>query len=410
MIHIFWALFKILLGVSALGWLLSNPGSVVLVWQGWRIDTYTSVLVIAVVVLSWGLYRLFRFLWFMKMMPERLRQQRTVRHYEMGMSSLTNGFIAISESNHKEAKRSLQRAERYLQNPTLTGLLAVQTAQLAGDEGQIKDNLLALLDNEKTSYLGLRGLLQQALKKGDWKLANSLADDALKLRPKSVWVVEKSLMIKARMGDFDNAMTVLEKAIGSHVLEKKDYQKRKANLLYHMAQQNIAKQDYDEALENLKQAQKLDSGNVDIVTMGVDILLSNQDIKTLEKWIETLWTIEPNQHLFRKYRMARMLPEQKQQARLKRLANQNRNHPMTQIMMADYLVEIKHYEQAKNWLTPIIDGGELTRKVCFLMADIEENHRQDLVASGRWRQMGERLPEPVKDIQVEMTETGRIIV
>lgn len=401
MIKVFWSLIKIFLGVAALGWLLSNPGSVVLNWQGWRIDTHSSVLAIAIVILGWGLYMIFHFFWMIRTLPKRVQQGRITKHYKKGISALTDGFIAVSEGNRSTAQQCLDQAERHLKNPELTGLLAVQTAHLSGDSDHIKTQLIALLNNKKTTYLGVRGLLQQALHKGAWQQANVLVDDALRLRPKSVWVVEKSLMTKAHLGDYNAAMTVLENAFKVRVFEKSDYEKRKANLLYHMAQQCVSKQDLATALSHLTQAQKLDAGNVDIVNLGVDILQTNQDIKTLEKWILTLWAINPTPELFKKYRMAAVVAENKQQVRLKRLAKQNRNHPITRTMMANYFVETKQFKQAQEWLNPLVKGREngnkLTRQVCLLMAEIEEHQNHDLIASERWRQLGEKSAEELDE-------------
>lgn len=396
MIQIVWGLIKIFVGVSALAWLLSNPGNVIVNWQGWRIDTYTSVLVIAVVLLAWGLYRLFWFWWLVRTAPERMAQRRTHNQNIRGMLALTDGFIAVSEGNVQTAQQCLARAERNLKNPQLTGLLAVQTAQLSGDIAGMRGRLEALLDDEKTAYLGVRGLVQQAVNAGAWKQANVLIDNALELRPKSPWAIEKSLMVKARVGDFDSAMDVLETAMKAKVFARGDYRKRKADLLYHMAQQRIAKHDHDGALDYLKQGHKLDPTHVQTVTLGVDILRANQDIKTLEKWIETLWQTHPDTGLFQQYKTACMVSESKQTSRLKRLAKLNRTHPITQTMMGEYFVGIKQYENALQWLNPIVDGGNLTRQVCLLMATIEEQHRGDVIASGRWKQMAERMNEPVR--------------
>ena len=52
MIRALWFLFIVALGVFALNWLVDRPGSVVLNWQGYRVETSVAVLISAVVAIA----------------------------------------------------------------------------------------------------------------------------------------------------------------------------------------------------------------------------------------------------------------------------------------------------------------------------------------------------------------------
>src|SRR3546814_2760390 len=66
-------------------------------------------------------------------------------------------------------------------------LLSAQAAQLNGDETAARRYFEAMLEKDDTAFLGIRGLLTQALKAGDDAEALRLARRAHRLRPDAAW-------------------------------------------------------------------------------------------------------------------------------------------------------------------------------------------------------------------------------
>ncbi len=62
-----------------------------------------------------------------------------------------------------------------LAEPPLTLLLSAQAAQLNGDEQAARRYFTAMLDRAETEFLGLRGLVMQALRGGDEAAALGLS-------------------------------------------------------------------------------------------------------------------------------------------------------------------------------------------------------------------------------------------
>ena len=59
------------------------------------------------------------------------------------------------------------KADGLLNEPPLTMLLSAQAAQLNGDDGAATGYFEAMLERKETEFLGLRGLLNHALKRDD---------------------------------------------------------------------------------------------------------------------------------------------------------------------------------------------------------------------------------------------------
>src|SRR6476660_845161 len=164
-------------------WLAERPGNVVVDGRGWRLDTSLGVLLVAVVVLIllgvalWLGYR-----WIVGA-PGALIEGWGESRRRKGYRELTQGLAAVAAGDGPEAQRHARRAEQLLGEPPLTLLLSAQAAQLNGDRDGAQRAFTAMLDDEHMAFLGLRGLITQALREGDQAKALSYAERAFKLRP-----------------------------------------------------------------------------------------------------------------------------------------------------------------------------------------------------------------------------------
>src|SRR3989304_1947268 len=115
--------------------------------------------------------------------------------------------------------------------PPLTLLRAAQTAQLNGDEAAARKYFAAMLERPETSFLGLRGLLTQALRGGDDAEALRLADRAHRERPKAARGATTLLALHLRAGDWAGAEGTLRRAAKLKAIAPATAQRRRAVLL-----------------------------------------------------------------------------------------------------------------------------------------------------------------------------------
>src|SRR5208337_2920792 len=126
-----------------------------------------------------------------------------------GYRALTQGMVAVAAGEPREAQRFARRADLLLADPPLTLLLSAQAAQLDGDDAAAKKFFSAMLDRAETEFLGLRGLINQALRSGDRGTALYLAERAMVLRPNTGWVVESLFDLEVRQVRWEAAWKTL---------------------------------------------------------------------------------------------------------------------------------------------------------------------------------------------------------
>ena len=170
------------------------------------------VLLILLGVALWLLYR-----WIVGA-PGALLEGWGESRRRRGYRELTQGLAAVAAGDGAEAQKHARKAEQLLSEPPLTLLLSAQAAQLTGDRDGAKRAFNAMLEDEQMAFLGLRGLIGQALRDGDQAKALGYAERAFKLRPQTPWVVHSLFDMQAQVGQWKAAQETLDSGIRRKVV------------------------------------------------------------------------------------------------------------------------------------------------------------------------------------------------
>ena len=357
-------------------WLVLRPGEVSIEWFGYRLDTSVGILILAVAVLAAVAALMYRFWRFLLDAPRDLAQRVRAGKRQRGYQALTQGMVAVAAGEREEAARWARKADTLLDEPPLTMLLSAQAAQLSGDEAAARRYFTAMLDNEETRFLGLRGLLTQALREGDETRALDLALRAHALRPRTPWVLHSLFDLSQRRGDLETAERTLEESVRAKALPRPEAERKRAVLLLERALS--ARNGGDgAALDLVRAAHKLAPGLIAASALFAELLIEANDGRKAARVIEAAWALAPHPELARLYLVAR--PNQDSIERLKtlgRLAERNRSHPESHLARARAALEARLWGEARRHLQAAAGPGGLEgtprESVCRLMAELEE--------------------------------------
>ncbi len=252
-----WIFFLVGLCVAVLCvvWFVQNPGDVSLQWQGWRIDTSVGVLMIAVLLFAALTAVIYRFWRFLVRVPGEIGSAMRERRQRKGYTALSSGMVAVAAGDAQEARRQARRAESLLSGQApLSRLLSAQSAQLEGDEKAAERFFTEMLDDPETRFLGLRGLLTQAVKAGQRDRALELAGQAYRLQPKSEWVASTLFDLQSANGLWISAAGTNDDMARKRLIEKHDAERRRAVISFERAKENDAAGDAGQALKDLRTA------------------------------------------------------------------------------------------------------------------------------------------------------------
>jgi len=367
--------------LSALaGWLAGEPGTLTINWLDYRVDTNFAVLLVVVVVFTIVVAVIYRGWRSLRRGPGAFARFREGSRRRRGYEALSRGMVAVAAGDVDTARRQARRAESLLRDPPLTMLLSAQAAQLDDDEKAAAGFFTAMLDRRETEFLGVRGLLTQALKREDWDEALQLAKRAHRLSPKSEWVVNTLYDLQKRTGEWSGAEITLKQSEKLKLLPASNARRERAELHFNMSLANKG----PEAIKYARKAQSEDPTFVPPVVRHAEILVEMGRHRRAGSVIESAWERAPDPDLAEVYWSARKVEDavQKVQA-AQRLARHNPNHIESRMAVAVAALEARLWGEARAQLEPIATEDAPPR-VCRLMAELEEAEHGDLARARMW--------------------------
>jgi HemY protein len=365
-------------------------GTVEIAGSGWRADTSVSVLVSGVLLL--GLLVALLFLVLRKVIggPRAFLRSRRERRRRDGYRALTQGMVAVAAGDAEEAQKFARKADVLLAEPPLTLLLSAQAAQLNGDDMAAQRYFAAMLERKETEFLGLRGLIMQALRGGDEATALTLIERAKALRPRTPWVLSSLFELQARAGKWREAQATLVEASKRKALPAPESRHRHAVLLHEKSRTAESSGETREALEHAAKAHKLDPGFAPATVRYATLLRVGGKRRPAAKAIESAWRAQPHPALAEAY--GSLFAEEPPLQRLKhveRLAAQNPDHRESRIALAGAALEARLWGEARRHLEAAgaaasDDGRAPTPRICRLMAELEQAERDNHGAARAW--------------------------
>ena len=143
-----------LLGVLAvatgLAWLADRPGSLLINWEGYEVETsvFRAAVIFAALLAALGVaLSILRQVW---TSPATVGHFLNRRRQRRGLDALSSGMIAIGAGDRGNATRYALQARKSLPNEPLTHLLRAQAAQLSGDKATARRIFEAMLASPDT--------------------------------------------------------------------------------------------------------------------------------------------------------------------------------------------------------------------------------------------------------------------
>jgi HemY protein len=301
-----------------------------------------------------------------------------------GFQALTDGMMALASGDGPQAVAFATKADRFLKRPELTNLLAAQAAELAGDSRKADAAYRRLLADDRTRFVGIRGLMKQKLAEGDTETARKLAEKAFLMRPSNKDLQDTLFELQASSGDWVGARKVLGTKLKHGHLPKDVHRRRDAILALQEAKAVIAEDSPIEAREAAIAANKQSPDLIPAAVLAAHSYISDGKPKNAVRILKKAWEAQPHPDLAAAF--AAIEPEETPQARLKRfdqLFSVRPDHEESKLLRAELNIAAEDFPGARRALGDLPETHPTTRALT-IMAAIERGEGSDDAVVRGW--------------------------
>ncbi|MBU8546428.1 MULTISPECIES: heme biosynthesis HemY N-terminal domain-containing protein [Roseomonadaceae] len=370
-------------GIAGILWVAQLGGAVEIRLGDAEVLVGLPVALLLLAALFLVLHLILAFLGALRRLPGRLRDRKAARRRGEGDAALTRALVALAAGTPDAARLEVKRARKGLGDTPQTLLLAAEAERLAGREEAATAVFRQLATMPDARFLGLRGLLRQAIQREDWPTAQRLAREAEAAQPGAAWLREERETLALRMRDWREALTLAPPGAGQAALALAAAgQEPDATRAAELERQGFAA-DPAFAPAALAHAKRLKEGG------------SPRRARTV---LEQAWTARPHPDLA----IAYLAEDEDALARMKSaeiLVKGQPRHAESRLLVGRAALEAGLTGRSRQELDALVASGTADRRAYLALSDLEEVEHGETpegrAAQARWlRQAATAAPEP----------------
>ena len=300
-----------------------------------------------------------------------------------GFAALTEGIMAIASGEGRVAVSKAAKAERYLDRPELTSLVMAQAAELSGDPSKAEDAYKRLLTDDRTRFVGVRGLLKQKLAAGETDVALGLAQHAFALKPQNEEVQDALLLLQARKEDWSGARQTLAEKARMGALPRDVVRRRDAVLALGEAKDVFDEGQSIEAREAAIAANRLSPDLIPAAVMAAQFYIDDHNPKYATRVLRKAWESRPHPDLAAAF--ASIAPDETPEARLKRfeaLTKIRPDDPETRLLRTELLISAGDFPEARRSIGRLVEEDPTSRSLALMAAIARGEGEDDAIVRG----------------------------
>ena len=294
-----------------------------------------------------------------------------------GYAAFADGMLAVASGEGKLAQDKANKAAKYLNRPHLTNLLSAQAAETAGDSQRAIAIYKQLLEDDRTRFVGIRGLMRQKLAEGDTHKALLLAQKAYALKPRHKELQDTLLELQTREHDWKGARQTLKDKRSQGDLPKDVALRRDAVLALQEASDVLAHGNSISAREAAISAAKASPDLIPAAVLAARSYVAQKDFRNASRILEKTWSVRSHPDVAAAY--AEIVPDETPSARLQRferLIGKNPDHEESRLLKAELLLAAEDFPGARRALGDLAEKHPTTRTLS-IMAAVERGEGAD---------------------------------
>ncbi|WP_134724452.1 heme biosynthesis protein HemY [Paracoccus luteus] len=294
-----------------------------------------------------------------------------------GYQALAEGMLAVASGEGRLAQDKASRAARFLDQPHLTNLLAAQAAEITGDANRADTVYREMLADQRTRFVGIRGLMQRQMALGHTDKALKLAEKAYALKPSLPELQDTLLGLQTQSHDWKGARATLKDKRRQGAIPQDLHLRRDAVLALQEASEVLAHGNSISAREAAISANRASPDLVPAAVLAARSYLAQKDTRNATRLLQKAWAAQPHPALAAAY--AEIVPDEtpaQRQRRFEELVRQAPTHEESRLLQAELALAAEDFPAARRALGTIAEKHPTVRSLA-IMAAVERGEGAD---------------------------------
>jgi HemY protein len=286
-----------------------------------------------------------------------------------GLDALSQGMIALAEGDAKAAAQHAKKARRLLGAHALTRVLCAQAADALGDSALAREHYRALAKEPETAILGVKGLLTQAMKRGETARAMKLAAHAFSMRPRDPEIQTTLFELQTREAAWSEARKTLTAMKNTKTIPADVAARRIAVLDLEAARAARAEGDRAVAMRLADGAAKAVADLAPAAALAATLHAEAGETKKAARILRDAWRARPHPEIA--FAFAALAPEESPAARRQRfddLLSVNRDDQESRILAAELAIADQDWHGARKALGDLAETRGTHRSLAIMAA------------------------------------------
>ncbi len=313
-----------------------------------------------------------------------LRRMFMRNREKRGLDALLGALLAQSTGDAKGAIARAEKAHKLLNRPLMTNLLIAQAAESKGDTAMAMTHYKGLLDDPRSRFAGIQGLIRGELDKGEPAKARALAVKALEMQPAHEGTQNTLLKLQTEAEDWKGARRTLQTKRSSGHLPRDVYRRRDALLALQESDALAARDQLPRARDAAIEANRLSPELVPAAVAAAQALVAQGNTAQATRVIKRAWKSAPHPELAAAF--AAIRKDETAHQRLGRFEKLLRLHPdadETRLLRAELLIAAEDFPAARRALGDLYQARP-TARALTIMAAIERGEGSDDAVVRGW--------------------------
>ena len=302
---------------------------------------------------------------------------------ERGYLHFVEAMIAIANKDNKNASKSHKKMNSFLKDdPSLSLLLKSEVYKIEKNYSELSDVYETMIKSKKTEALGYRGLMEQNLKNQDFHHAFLYGEKLFNINPSIEKLYETLTYIIAKTKNWNQLITISDKAYSKKIIDKSTVQENKSIALYEVAKiQSSA--NIKDAIKSVTKAIDLKKNFAPFLNLHLELIAQSNNLSLLRKTIKKYWSINSNS-IFRILLIKIILDNKLYDLDfINKIVKNNKDNDESKKLVIYFAIKNGDWTIARDKINGLI-GSNPSREICLLMADIELGENNDKQKSDAW--------------------------